>query len=151
MWTLYLSYKQLQIHIAHLKPGSNESQSLQFLKEWCDSLALECCSGVCLVTDRDGQRVYRLFHQMREHEHDNFEGKLADLGVWAAQCTTGNLSAGKYFAIAPSSRGTTEAKYNFDYCCVQLFPKLDENVCTCGIIHPVFCTSYRQSDTSSQL
>ena len=86
---------------------SCEGQSLQFLKELRDSLALECCSGVCLVTDRDGQRVYGLFHQMRENKHDNFKGKLADLGLWAAQCIAGNLSAGMYFAIAPSSRGTT--------------------------------------------
>ena len=75
-----------------LSVGSNGGQLLLFLKEWCDSLAMECCSGVCLVTDKDGWRVYGLFHQMKEKEHNNFEAKLADLGLWAAQCIAGNLS-----------------------------------------------------------
>ena len=89
--------------MSSLSVGSNEDQSLQFLKEWCDSLALECCSGVCLVTDRAGQRVYGLFHQVREKEHDNFEANLADLGLWAAQCIAGNLSAGVLFRSVPSN------------------------------------------------
>ena len=82
--------------MSSLSVGSNGGLSLLFLKEWCDSLAMECYSGVCLVTDKDGQRVYGLFHQMTEKEHNNFEAKLADLGLWAAQCIAGNLSTGKY-------------------------------------------------------
>ena len=61
-----------------------------------------------LVKDLDGNRVYGLFHHMKKGEHDDFESHLSDLRVWASQCQTANVSAGKYFAVSPSGCGQTQ-------------------------------------------
>ena len=70
--------------------------------------ALQHCSPQCLVNDLDNNRVYGLFHHMGRGEHDDFESYLSNMRQWAAECQNGNLSAGKYFAIAPSGRGETK-------------------------------------------
>ena len=90
-----------------LSVGSTEDESLQNFKEWCDSIALRCCSSAdeCLVKDWDRNRKYGLFHHMKKGEHDDFESQLSDFRVWAAECEQANLSGGKYFSVAPSGRG----------------------------------------------
>ena len=76
-----------------LSVGSTEVESLQNFKEWCDSLALKYSGDHCLVTDCGGNRIYGLYHQMKEGEHDNFEGKLSEFVTWAAHLLIINRSA----------------------------------------------------------
>ena len=57
-----------------LSVESTEDESFQNFKEWCNSLALKY-SGDCV-----GKRVYGLYHQMKEGDHDDFERKLCDVG-----------------------------------------------------------------------
>ena len=98
-------YSSLALSLS-LSVGNSEDESFQNFRDWCDSLAMMFSGDHCLLTDLGGNRMYGLFHQMREGEHDAFEAHLSRFVTWAAQCDAGNLSAGKYSAIAPSGRGT---------------------------------------------
>ena len=88
--------------------GTNKAQSLQNFKEWLDYFALLYCRRQYLVKDLDGNRVYGLFHHMKKGECDDFKSHLSDWWVWASQCQTANVSAGKYFAVSPSGCGQTQ-------------------------------------------
>ena len=91
-----------------LHVGATEAQYLENFKEWLELFTLVYCQSVCLVNDLDGNHIYGLFHHMLKGEHDDFMSHLSNIGLWATQCQNANISAGKYFAVAPSSRGETQ-------------------------------------------
>ena len=93
--TLYKSACNVD-QVLRLPPaGNNHGCILEInVKDWCNSLAKMFSGDHCLMTDLGGNRVYGLFHQMREGEHDAFEAHLSRFAMWAAQCDAGNITTG---------------------------------------------------------
>ena len=100
-------YSSLSVSLSS-SVGANEDLSLQNFQQWLDLFALQHCNHDCLVKDLNGHRTYGLFDHMRKGEHDDFEAHMTNFGPWATQCQNANISAGKYFAVAPSGRGETK-------------------------------------------
>ena len=88
--------------------GATEAQSLTNFKQWIDQFVLMCCHRACLVYDQDNNRLHGLYHHMLKGEHENFEGALSNLVLWALQCQNAGIFAGKYVSVAPTGRGETQ-------------------------------------------
>ena len=84
------------------------AESLQNFIDWSDSITLMHSGACCLVSDLNGNRQHGSFHQMREAEHNAFKAHLSHFVTWGVHCNVANLSAGKYYVIAPSERETMQ-------------------------------------------
>ena len=86
--------------------GANAAQSVQSLQNWIDDLAagIVRCADL-LVRDFDGNRLHGFYHKMRGEEHMQFFACMAGQAQWAAECTTGNIGAGKLISVEPGGKG----------------------------------------------